>query len=196
MESADYYAKTAKKERSQQLSGPDAWEKASKSVLDFTKRPVISYTFGDDIEVEPVYFENVKILWRAQEEVVPVEGTHDPETGEQLLELPDPSTAETVAVFPSSKEHAPTPTWVQDLKSMIAWKLPQFSQEFLNENYDMLIHPLADKNKCRYNPFGLPQDKYQLETYGIHDHELPEEEEQGSADHFYRHTVEGEDENP
>ena len=93
-------------------------------MLDFSKRPVIEYTFNDDIEVEPLYFENVKILWRAQEESAPVEVTADAgDAGEQLYEVPVPD-AETVPAWPTSEEHAPTPEKVRDLKSMIAWKLP------------------------------------------------------------------------
>jgi hypothetical protein len=37
---------------------------AESSSIDFNKRPVVNYNYSSDLDVTPVYFENVKILWK------------------------------------------------------------------------------------------------------------------------------------
>ena len=45
------------------LNSEEAWNKAIKSKIDDKKQPPVEYDFDENMKVEPVHFENIKILW-------------------------------------------------------------------------------------------------------------------------------------
>ena len=63
MESANYFSPFGKNEMKLQ----DVWKKATKTSIDFTKKPFVQYTIPENkVIVEPVAFEKVMILWKPE----------------------------------------------------------------------------------------------------------------------------------
>jgi len=53
------------KETGKDLNPREAWERTTREYFDTKKRPIVKYNFKDDsVEVKPIHFQNVKILWK------------------------------------------------------------------------------------------------------------------------------------
>lgn len=74
-ETAQYFDKNTNK----RIPSYEAWMKAKSSRVNFKQTPAVEYQFGDEIEVKPRHFQNVKILWRPQEKAMEHISEDDPE---------------------------------------------------------------------------------------------------------------------
>lgn len=107
-----------------------------------------SYNFGDDVEVKPRHFENVKILWRPRKHKDVIEipedlgdsGLTHEELRVQMEEMPHDYR------YPEQEEHDKMVQKVEDLKKVISGKHPNV----LSDEYGFLDH---QKGRCDYNPY-------------------------------------------
>ena len=89
----------------------------------------------------------MQILWRPQEETVPLKNEETGITIEQkILIHPDNVDMEKIS----------------KIKKLVSKKLPNdFSIKFLDDNFGWLEHP-----RCQYNPKAVMPKNYELKSYG------------------------------
>ena len=128
-----------------ELKNQKAWARTTRESMDFSQRPLVKFTADKTMNVQPMHFQNIKILWKSNQENL------DSMRDEKISYPNDPVTG-------------PTEEKINQLKYKIFKKLPeQFPMEVLNKEYGWLEHP---DEKCHYNPFNLEDKKYVLESYG------------------------------
>ena len=165
MESARYFEKATGKE----IFGKDAWEHATESTIDFRMRPFSLYTYDDKVEVKPVYFENVKILWRPQEQEADRASEFFNDEDSLALQYP-------------TGDVAPTPEKLDELKAVISEKLQEsFPAEILDEKYGWLEHDVG----CLYDTDAIGNGEFTIESYGLRE-ENDTKPRDATDEHFYQ----------
>lgn len=144
------------------LKEREAFNRSTREYLDITQRPIVKYAFDDTVYVQPLHFQNIKILWKAE-----LRKKLNPESRRE----------EEIVTYPNGQV---TSGRVKEIKERIVKKMPaHFSMETLSKDYEWLDHP---NKKCHYNPFDLQGKSYILESYGHRQDVKPE-------DGFFSHEM-------